>query len=53
MEQLHSSEISFAGIFAPSFINFLERLSIPVALSVFISISNCSTRSPVTFENLN
>ena len=53
MEILHSSEISFARIFAPSYKNFPERLSIPAALSIFISFSNCGTRSSVTFENLN
>ena len=53
MERLHSSEIGFARIFARSFKKFPERLSISAALSVFISFSNCSTRSSVTVENLN
>ena len=50
MERLHSSEIGFARIFAPSFKNFPERLSIPAALSTVISFSNCSTWSSVTFQ---
>ena len=32
MERLHSSEIGFARIFAPSFKNFPERLSTPPTL---------------------
>ena len=53
MERLHSSEIGFTGIRAQSFKDFPEKLCIPVALSIFISFSNCSTRSLVTFETLN
>ena len=53
MERLHSLEIGFARILAPSLKNFPERLSIPAALSIFISFTSCSTRSSVTFENLN
>ena len=53
MERLHILEIGFAGIFAPSFKNFLERFYIPAALSIFMSFSNCSTRSSVTFKKLN
>ena len=34
-------------------INFPEKLSIPTALSILISLSNCSARSSVTFENLD
>ena len=41
IERLHSSKIGFARIFAPSFKNFPERLSIPGDLSIFISFSNC------------
>ena len=36
--------------------NLVEKvniLTIPAALSIFISFSNCSTRSSMTFENLN
>ena len=50
MERLHILEIGFARIFAPSFKHFHEILSIPAALSIFISFSNSSKRS-VTFEN--
>ena len=53
MERSHISETGFARIFAPSFKNFPERISIRAALSIFISFNNCSTRSSVTFENLN
>ena len=53
MERLHSSDIGFARIFAPSFKNLPERLSISAALPTFTSFSNCSTLSSVTFENLN
>ena len=53
LERLHSSENGFARIFAPSFKNFPERLSISAALSIFISFSNYSTRSPFTIQNLN
>ena len=53
MERLHILVIGFAKIFAPSFKNFPERLSIPAALSIFISFNNFSTKSLVTFENLN
>ena len=53
MKRLHILEIGFARIFAPSFKNFPERLSIPAALSIFISFNNFSRKSSVTFENLN
>ena len=53
MERLHSSGNGFARIFAPSFKNFPERLSIPVALSIFISFSNYNTRTSITFGKLN
>ena len=53
MERLQFWEIGFARIFAPSFKNFPERLSIPAALSIFISFNNFSTKSSVTFENVN
>ena len=53
MERLHIFEIGFARIFAPPFKSFPERLSIPAALSVFISFNNFSTKSLVTFEKLN
>ena len=53
-ERLHISVIGYFGtIFTPTFKTFPERLSIPAALSIFVSFSNCSTRSPVTLENLN
>ena len=52
-ERIHSSEMGFARIFAPSFKDFPEILSIAAALSIFTSFSNCSTRSAITFENLN
>ena len=53
MLRLHISEICFVRVFAPSFGNFPEKLSLPTVLSIFISFSNCSKRSSVTFENLN
>ena len=53
MERLHISEIGSARVFAPSFKNFPERLLIPAALSIFTSFNNFSTKSSVTFENLN
>ena len=39
--------------YAPSFKNLPERLSIPDALSIFISFNNFSTKSSMTLENLN
>ena len=53
MERLHILEIGFAMMFAPSFQNFPGRLSIPGALSIFISFNSFSTKSSVAFENLN
>ena len=53
IERLHILEIDFAKIFAPSFKNFPERLSISAALSIFTSFNDISTKSSVTFENLN
>ena len=53
MEKVHIFGIGFARIFALSFKKFLERLSIPAALSIFISFNNFSTKSLATFENLN
>ena len=53
MERLHILEIGFARIFVPSFKHFPERLLIPAALSIFISLNNFSTKSSVTFEKLN
>ena len=53
MERLHILKIGFTRMFAPSSKNFSERLSIPVALSIFISFNNFSTNSSVTFEKLD
>ena len=53
LKRLHILEIGFARIFAPSFKNFPEKLSIPAALSIFISFGNFGRKSSVTFENLN
>ena len=53
MERLHILEIGFASIFAPSFKNFPERLSIPAALSIFISFNNFGTKSLVSFKKLS
>ena len=39
--------------YAPSFKNLPERLSIPEALSIFISFNDFSTKSSMTLENLN
>ena len=53
MERLHVLEIGFARIFASYFKNFLKRLSIPAALSIFMFFNNFSTKASVTFENQN
>lgn len=53
MERLQISEISFAKTLALSLRNFPKRLSIPAALSGFISFNNLNTRSSVTLKNLN
>ena len=47
MEKLRILEIGFTWIFAPSFKNFPEGLSIQSALSIFLSF-----KSSVAFENL-
>ena len=53
MKRLHILEIGFARIFALSFKNLPERLSIPIASSIFRSFNNFNAKSSVTFENLN
>ena len=53
MKRLYILEIGFARIFAPSFKTFPERLSMQVALSIFISFNNFSIKPSVTSENLN
>ena len=53
MERLHILEIGFARMFISSFKNFPERLLIPAAFSILMYFNDFSTKSSVTFENLN